>query len=169
LIITLKDLSKIKDRDIVICAGWFDMFHVGHLRFLNKANAEANRLLIVVMNDADGKYVKGANRPLINQNDRAEIIDNLKCVDYTIISEDIKNNKPYPDELKSDEKSKLLWDRYIPIIEELQPSKVFALEETLKFNGIGTYIEGLGIKVIYADRTNGISTTMIEDKLKINK
>lgn len=169
MIIRLDDLNYLRNKNLIICAGWFDMFHIGHLRFLNNAKKESDKLLVVVMNDQDGRYIKGETRPLINQNDRAEIIDNLKCVDYVVVSESIKNSKPYPDKLEKDKKTKLLWDRYIPIIELIKPRKVFSLEETLKHNYLGEYIESLGVEVIYSERTEGVSTTEIERKLKHNQ
>ena len=169
MIIKTNDLYRLKNRNIIICAGWFDLFHVGHLRFLNNAKKEADILLVVVMNDKDGRFLKGETRPIINQNDRAEIINNLKCVNYVFISTCIKNNNPYPNNLGDDIKTKVLWDRYIPIIEFIKPKKVFSLEETLKYNYLGKYIENLGIEVIYSERTENVSTTDIESKLKIAK
>jgi hypothetical protein len=118
------------------------------------------------MNDTDGKYLKGETRPIINENNRAEIIDNIKCVDYTVISKNIRNKTPYPSEYEEDIKTKILWERYIPLIEEIKPLKVFSLEETLKHNRLGDYIKNLGIKVIYTDRINDVSTTDIENKLR---
>lgn len=95
MIIKLNQLETLKNQNNVICAGWFDMFHIGHLNFLNNAKKQADNLIVVVMNDADGRTIKGESRPIINQSQRAEIIDNLKCVDYTIISEPITNKIHY--------------------------------------------------------------------------
>lgn len=150
----------------VMCAGWFDMFHVGHLRFLKEAKKYADNLIVVVMNDQDGKYIKGNNRPIINQNDRAEIINDLKCLDFVNICEHNINIKRPINESELDKKSLLLWDRYITLIEEIKPKKVFSLEETLKFNGFDGYIKSLGIDVIYTNRTDDISTTDIENKIR---
>lgn len=165
MIINFEKLKDLQDRNTIICSGWFDMLHIGHLNFLKNAKKHADNLVVVVMNDRDGKYIKGNDRPIINQFQRAEIIDSLKCVDYTIISKNIKNKTPYFNS-SIDKKGILLWNRYIPIIKELNPNKVFSLEETLKFNGLGDYIENLSIDVVYSKRTNGISTTSIENKLK---
>ena len=150
----------------IICAGWFDMFHVGHLRFLKEAKKHADNLIVVVMNDRDGTYIKGNNRPIINQNDRAEIINDLKCVDFVNICEHNVNINIPKNRRELDDKSILLWDRYISLIEKIKPKKVFSLEETLRFNGFGDYIKSLGIDVVYTNRTNDISTTNIENKIR---
>jgi len=168
LILTIEELkSEIKNKDTIICSGWFDLFHIGHLNFLKNAKKLADYLIVVVRNDTDGKYIKGENRPIINQQNRLEIIDSLKCVDYTILSDNFTNQNKLTRKL--DKKSLSSWDKYISIIEEIKPNKVFSLWETLGHNGFGKYIETLGIKVIYTDRFKGISTTDIERKLKIAK
>lgn len=165
MIINFNQLSKLRDENITVCAGWFDMFHIGHLNFLKNAKKHSEKLLVVVMNDIDGKYIKGDSRPIINENQRAEIVDNLKCVDYVLISTPITNNHRYN---SLDKKTRLLWDRYIPIIQELKPNNVFSLEETLNLNKLGNYVESMGINVIYSERFDGVSTTDIENKLKID-
>jgi cytidyltransferase-like protein len=150
--------------DFVICAGWFDMFHIGHLNFIRNAKKEGSKLVVVVMNDEDGRTIKGETRPIINEEQRAEIIDNLKFVDYTIIanySELGRKQREF-----EDIKTKILWNKYIPIIKKLNIKKVFSLEETLKFNGLGDYLESTGHTIIYSERTEGISTTDLENKLK---
>ena len=176
MIIEFENLKNIRakhaDKKIIICSGWFDLFHTGHLNFLKKAKDNGDILVVLVMNDTDGNYIKGVNRPIINQFQRGEIIDSLKCVDYTIISGLITNDKISPSYFNSVEnkKTKMLWDRYLPIIGELNADKVFALKETLKFNGLEKCIEELKCEVVYCDRCEGISTTDIVKKLhKHNK
>ena len=169
MIININEIDKIKGENIVICAGWFDLFHIGHLNFLKNAKNQGDTLVVLVMNDLDGRAIKGETRPIINESERCEIIDNIKCVDYTILSDNDTTNSNYLliDDL--DLKSRILWERYISIIEKIKPSKVFALEETLKFNCLDEYIESIGVSVVYSDRFEGISTTDIELKLKTNK
>ena len=162
MIVTFNQLVNLRGENITICAGWFDMFHVGHLNFLKNAKKQSEKLLVVVMNDIDGRYIKGDGRPIINENQRSEVVDNLKCVDYVIISEHIINYRKHNN---LDKKTRLLWNRYIPIIKKLKPNNVFALEETLKFNGLDGYIESLGINIVYSERYDGISTTDIEKQL----
>ena len=162
-----KNINTLKNENIIICAGWFDLFHIGHLNFLKNAKSHGDKLCVVVMNDKDGKSTKGDNRPIVNEQQRMEIIDAIKYVDYTILSQDIFGHDNILD-LKN--KDLLLWQRYIPIIENIRPNKVFALEETLKNNGLGDYIQNqLNVNVVYAERTEEISTTDIENILKINK
>lgn len=169
MIINLNHLKNLKNDNITMCSGWFDMFHVGHLNFLNNAKKQSEKLLVVVRNDIDGRHIKGKNRPIINEHQRAQIIDNLKCVDYVLISGEKVTVPHIPDNLKKDKKTLSYWEKSIPIIKSFRPKNVFALEETLKFNGLGGYIESLGVNIIYSERFEGISTTDIEKKLNIEK
>jgi len=165
LIVDVNNIDTLDNKNLTICSGWFDLFHIGHLNFLKNAKAQGNRLCVIVMNDNDGKVIKGNNRPIINEYQRLEIIDSIKYVDYTILSQDILHQDNI---LNLQGKDLLLWQRYIPIIKRIHPDKVFSLEETLKNNGLGDYIENeLHIKVVYSDRYNGISTTEIERKLAV--
>lgn len=170
MIVKTKDLVKIRssniNKKITFCSGWFDLFHIGHLNFLKKAKSQGDILIVLVRNDYDGKILKGKNRPIILQKQRIEIIDSLKCVDYTIVDECLENNKPFPQD-KYSKKDLSMWHRYIPVVELLNPDVVFALEETLKFNGLEEYIENkLLIDVVYCNRFEGISTTELESKIK---
>lgn len=170
MIIDHYDLSAIRSRHknckIVICAGWFDMFHYGHLQFLNNAKLNGDILVVVVMNDAGIKPLKGNDRPLIGEKQRASIVDNIKSVDYTVISKkllDINNYIKY--DVNNDYKERLIWEEYIPIMETLKPDKIFTLDETIAYESLQDKIKDENIKVVYTDYTEGISTTSIVGKL----
>ncbi len=76
---------KQKNKIIVTTNGCFDILHVGHVRYLQKS-AELGDILIVCLNsDNSVKKLKGPTRPLNNENDRAEILAALACVDYVVI------------------------------------------------------------------------------------
>ncbi len=73
---------------IVLANGCFDFFHVGHIRYLVGAKALGDCLIVGINADEQVRKLKGANRPLIPENERAEIISALRFVDYvTIFSE----------------------------------------------------------------------------------
>ena len=77
----LRDDSK----RIVTTNGCFDLLHVGHVRIL-KAAAQLGDVLIVGLNsDASVRKLKGPERPITSQDDRAEILSSLACVDYVSI------------------------------------------------------------------------------------
>ena len=72
-------------KKVVTTNGCFDLLHVGHVRFL-KAARELGDVLIVGMNtDASVSKLKGEKRPIQNQDDRAEILSSLACVDYVCL------------------------------------------------------------------------------------
>ena len=70
---------------IVFTNGCFDLLHVGHVRYLNQAKSLGDILVVAVNSDESVKGLKGPTRPVQNQNDRAEILGQLKSVDFTII------------------------------------------------------------------------------------
>ena len=65
--------------------GAFDLLHVGHIRYLEAAKREADRLIVAVNDDASVRGLKGANRPILAESDRAELVAALRAVDYVVI------------------------------------------------------------------------------------
>jgi len=84
LIITLKSLQKSGKR-IVFTNGCFDILHVGHVRYLTEARAKGDVLVLGLNSDASVKSIKSDSRPVVNQNQRAEVLAGLACVDYITI------------------------------------------------------------------------------------
>ncbi len=89
----LKSLEEIKlirlalkadNKKVVFTNGCFDLIHAGHIDYLNKAKALGDVLIIGLNTDDSVKRIKGNKRPIINQNERAKIISNLKPVDYLV-------------------------------------------------------------------------------------
>lgn len=72
-------------KKIVLANGCFDFFHVGHVRYLAGAKELGDCLIVAVNSDEQVKKLKGDNRPLIAENERAEIISALRFVDYVTI------------------------------------------------------------------------------------
>ncbi|MEO1231909.1 MAG: adenylyltransferase/cytidyltransferase family protein [Myxococcota bacterium] len=72
-------------RNVVLANGVFDLFHVGHLRYLEAAAREASILVAAVNSDASTRAYKGPKRPVIPQQERAEILCSLTCVDHVLI------------------------------------------------------------------------------------
>jgi len=70
----------------IIVSGYFNPLHVGHLELLHKAKAEGD-LLVVIINSDHQRELKGS-KEFMNEEERITIVDNLKPVDYTIISID---------------------------------------------------------------------------------
>ncbi|HEY0461835.1 MAG TPA: adenylyltransferase/cytidyltransferase family protein [Pyrinomonadaceae bacterium] len=70
---------------IVLANGCFDLFHVGHIRYLAGAGALGNCLIVGINSDEQVRKLKGANRPFMPERERAEIVSALKFVDYVTI------------------------------------------------------------------------------------
>lgn len=65
--------------------GGFDLLHVGHIRYLQAAALEADRLIVAINADASIRALKGDGRPILSESDRAELVAALRGVDYVTI------------------------------------------------------------------------------------
>src|SRR6266513_2918432 len=74
---------------LVFTNGVFDLLHVGHVRYLAAARALGDVLLVAVNSDRTVRELKGEGRPVINENERAEILAALRQVDYVTVFDDI--------------------------------------------------------------------------------
>ena len=72
-------------RTVVFTNGVFDLLHVGHLRYLQQARALGDALLVGVNSDRSVRAIKGPDRPITLENERAEILEALACVDGAVI------------------------------------------------------------------------------------
>jgi len=80
--------ERANGKTIAFANGIFDLLHVGHVRYLQAAADEADVLVVGVNSDASTKLLKGDNRPLMQENERAEIVSAIRGVAYvTIFSE----------------------------------------------------------------------------------
>ena len=70
---------------IVFTNGCFDILHVGHVRYLAAAKSAGHILVVGLNSDASVKIIKGPKRPIINQNQRAEVLASLQAVDYVTL------------------------------------------------------------------------------------
>ncbi len=77
----IKDL-KAKGKRIVFTNGCFDLLHIGHVRYLEKAKALGDVLVIGVNSDSSVRKLKGPKRPILPEKERTEILSGLGCVDY---------------------------------------------------------------------------------------
>src|SRR2546425_3167601 len=70
---------------LVFTNGVFDILHVGHVRYLEQARALGDVLVVAINSDRTARELKGKGRPLMNQNERAEILAALRAVSYLTI------------------------------------------------------------------------------------
>lgn len=88
---TPQQLAAIRDdfaaagKKLVFTNGCFDLLHVGHVRYLQAAHALGDALLVAVNGDASVRALKGPTRPINSEEDRAEVLAALNCIDYVTI------------------------------------------------------------------------------------
>jgi rfaE bifunctional protein nucleotidyltransferase chain/domain len=93
MIVELKELlgllEKVRGKKkIVFTNGCFDILHAGHADYLNKAKSLGDILVVGINSDASTRRIKGEKRPILPQQMRAYLLDNLKPVDYVVIFEE---------------------------------------------------------------------------------
>ncbi|MCI1273243.1 MAG: D-glycero-beta-D-manno-heptose 1-phosphate adenylyltransferase [Clostridiaceae bacterium] len=88
-------------KTVVATNGCFDILHVGHVRYLEKTKSFADYSIVLLNSDKSVKSIKGPTRPINCEEDRAEILSALRCVDYVVLfDEDSPRN--LLDEMKPD-------------------------------------------------------------------
>lgn len=79
-------------RTIALANGCFDVLHVGHVRYLESAKAEADRLVVAINGDESVRALKGPRRPILPAADRAELVGALRAVDYVVVFPELDVN-----------------------------------------------------------------------------
>jgi len=74
---------------LVFTNGVFDLLHVGHVRYLAQARALGDALVVAINSDRSVRELKGPDRPVFDQAERAEILAALRQVDYVVVFDDI--------------------------------------------------------------------------------
>jgi rfaE bifunctional protein nucleotidyltransferase chain/domain len=72
-------------RTVALANGCFDLLHAGHIRYLQGAAAEADRLVVAVNDDASVRRLKGEGRPILAAADRGELVAAVRGVDYVVL------------------------------------------------------------------------------------
>lgn len=154
MIINYEDLTNIRkkheNKTIGIVKGSWDLFHYDHLQLLKKNKEKVDILLIEVKTDDDLKE-KGKNRPIIPQDQRMEIIDSIKYVDYTLLlSEEhitpLITNLIDKNAYDEKNKRKLKKDGYV--IEKLKPDIYFYIPNIKPYDSIVDICNELGVKML---------------------
>jgi D-beta-D-heptose 7-phosphate kinase/D-beta-D-heptose 1-phosphate adenosyltransferase len=138
---------KAKGKRIVFTNGCFDLLHIGHVRYLEKARTLGDALVIGVNSDSSVRKLKGPKRPVLPAKERAEILSGLGCVDYITIFDEL-------DPLK--------------LITSLHPNVLVKGGDWTKEQIVGREVlERSGGKVVIIRFVKGTSTsTLIETILK---
>lgn len=85
--------DRVAGRTVAFANGCFDVLHVGHIRYLAAAAAEADRLVVAINDDASLGRLKGPGRPIFGVADRAEMVAALDGVDYVVVFSDPDVNR----------------------------------------------------------------------------
>src|SRR5919108_4888854 len=80
---------RVEDKTLVFTNGVFDLLHVGHVRYLAEAHELGDALLVAINSDRTVRELKGPNRPIFDQAERAEILASLRHVDYVTVFDDV--------------------------------------------------------------------------------
>ncbi len=83
-----KKMSPRRLPRVVFTNGCFDILHVGHVRYLKEARELGDILVVGVNSDTSVRGLKGPDRPVQNENDRAELLASLACVDFVVLFND---------------------------------------------------------------------------------
>ncbi len=138
--------EKRRGRRVVFTNGCFDLLHPGHVRCLTEARALGDVLVVAVNSDRSVRGNKGPERPLVPQQDRAEVLAALSSVDYVTIFDE-----PTPRELIS---------RVLPNV--LVKGADWALDEVAG----RVEVEASGGRVISIPLAKGYSTTSLVQKIR---
>lgn len=139
-------LDRPRSFKVVTTNGCFDLLHVGHLRYLQAARALGDMLIVALNSDASVRGLKGPQRPLIPQDERAELLAGLACVDYVVIFDE-----PTP--------AKILMD--------IQPDiHVKGGQYTVENLPEASLLKSLGAEIRFIPMVEGRSTTSLIEKIR---
>ena len=126
--------------------GVFDMFHIGHLNIIRRAKEQCERLVVGVTTD-ELCFLRKHKHPIINENERMAIVEAIRYVDKVVLQSDMEKIRPVKELgadvvfVGSDWKGTEAWNRY---------EKEFA---------------AVGCDVVYLSHTDGISSSILREKI----
>lgn len=139
-------LRKRRGETVVLTNGCYDILHAGHVRFLEQCREHGDVIVVAVNSDASVRALnKGKGRPIVPQQQRAEVLAALGCVDYVVIFDE-----PTP----------------AGIVQKLNPNVLVKGQDWADKGVIGReHVESHGGKVVLIPLVDGISTTSIIDRI----
>lgn len=140
----VKNLKR-QGKKIVTTNGVFDILHIGHIRTFEEAKKQGNVLIVGLNSDSSVKKIKGVNRPINNEKDRAELLAALEMIDYIIIFSE---------------------DNPINLLETIKPDVHVKYRDYGKGMIEAEVVKKYGGKIYLTKKINCLSTTDIVEKLK---
>ena len=86
--LTVRGKLQAEDKTVVFTNGHFDLLHLGHVDYLQRARELGDVLIVGLNSDASTRALKGEKRPIVPQRERARMLAALACVDYVVIFEE---------------------------------------------------------------------------------
>ena len=134
-----------KGKKVVFTNGCFDLLHVGHIRYLQQARRMGDLLVVAINTDDSVKKLKGPSRPVQPEQDRAEILAGLECVDYVVSFEQ---------------------DTPLSVIEHLKPDVLVKGADWPTEQIVGRQeVEGSGGRVATISYVEGVSTSALIERI----
>lgn len=143
------DMRK-KGKTIVLAGGCFDILHIGHITFIEKTKAEGDIFFVLLEADKRIQLIKGRNRPINKQRDRAKVLSALESVDYVILLPQALTDKNYenmiinlkpdiitttigdPGKAKKERQAKLVGAKVVEVTEYIKDQSTSRLIELLE-------------------------------------
>jgi len=129
---------RAEGKTVAFTNGCFDILHCGHISYLNTARKQGDVLILGMNSDASVKRNKGDDRPINNEQDRAEVLAALECIDYVVLFDE---------------------DEPADLIGDLLPDVLVKGEDWAHYVSGREAVEAAGGKVVLAKMVEGRSTT----------
>lgn len=140
-------LAPIREQSVLVTTnGCFDILHVGHLRYLQEARRQGDLLIVFLNTDRSVQALKGPTRPFVPEDERAELLAALNCVDYVVLFDE---------------------DTPLSLIEAIRPNiHVKGAQYTTETLPEAPLLAKLGVQIYFAPMIAGRSTTDLVSKVQ---
>lgn len=140
-------LAPLRGQSVIVSTnGCFDILHVGHLRYLQAARSYGDLLVLALNSDASVQGLKGPERPIVPEMDRAELLAGLSCIDYVVLFDE-----PTPANL----------------LQVIRPDiHVKGAQYTMETLPEGELLQSMGTQLKLVEMVENRSSTNIIDKIK---
>jgi rfaE bifunctional protein nucleotidyltransferase chain/domain len=150
-LLKLVDGLRVVDNKIVVTIGSWDLLHIGHVRYLRKAKAQGDVLIVGVDSDRTVKKYKGELRPIVPYEERCEMLTYQSCVDFVTVIDDV------------DQKGHWLYG----LIKKIKPDIFVAVEDSYPQTQLNEIKKHCGKLIVLPRQAEKTSTTkMIQFAVK---
>jgi rfaE bifunctional protein nucleotidyltransferase chain/domain len=133
-------------RRVVLTNGCFDLLHAGHVALLEAARAEGDVLVVAINSDRSVREIKGPKRPILPEQERAETLAAMECVDHVVIYDE-----PTP----------------AAVIRQIEPDVLVKGADWGANDIVGRdTVEAAGGRVVRVPLVEGLSTTVILERIR---